>query len=132
MRDLERALKAAADPTRTRILKMLEAADLCVCQIQAVLRLAPSTVSKHLSLLRAAGLVDARREGRWVVYFLAEATRPGAAGKVLALVRGELSGDPNIAADRRRLREILRIPREEICIVPEPAPAPRRRSRSHA
>ena len=49
MRNLEAALKAAGDPTRTRILKLLERQDLCVCQVQAVLRLAPSTVSKHLA-----------------------------------------------------------------------------------
>ena len=47
MRDLELALKAAGDPTRTRILKLLESGGLCVCQVQAVLGLAPSTVSKH-------------------------------------------------------------------------------------
>ena len=45
LRELETALKAAGDPTRTRILKLLEGGPLCVCQVQAVLGLAPSTVS---------------------------------------------------------------------------------------
>ena len=63
MRDLELVLKAAGDPTRTRILKLLESGGLCVCQVQAVLGLAPSTVSKHLSILKTAGLVEDRRDG---------------------------------------------------------------------
>jgi len=117
MRALEAALKAAGDPTRTRILKLLEARELCVCQIQAVLGLAPSTVSKHLSVLRAAGLVDDRRAGKWIHYGIpASSPNPHAAG-VLALVRGSLDRDPKIAADRRRLREVLRVPLSELCAL---------------
>ena len=65
-----RVTKALADTQRVRILLLLERGELCVCQIIEVLGLAPSTVSKHLSLLHAAGLVDVRKEGRWVYYSL--------------------------------------------------------------
>ena len=57
----EQAGRAIADPSRLRILKMLEPEELYVCQVTAVLGLAPATVSKHLSLLRAAGLVSQRK-----------------------------------------------------------------------
>jgi DNA-binding transcriptional ArsR family regulator len=115
MRDLELALKAAADPTRTRILKLLEAGPLCVCQIQAVLALAPSTVSKHLTLLKVAGLAEDRRDGRWIRYMLAEGGRNPHAAGVLALLRGTSDRDPVILADRRRLREVRAIPIDELC-----------------
>ena len=71
MRDLELVLKAAGDPTRARILKLLEGGGLCVCQVQAVLGLAPSTVSKHLTILKVAGLVTDQRTGKWIEYALA-------------------------------------------------------------
>jgi DNA-binding transcriptional ArsR family regulator len=49
---------------------MLTSGELCVCQVTEVLQLAPSTVSKHMSILRQAGLVEARKEGRWIYYRL--------------------------------------------------------------
>lgn len=126
MRDLEAALKAAADPTRTRILKLLEQAELCVCQIQAVLRLAPSTVSKHLALLQAAGLVESRRDGKWTHYRLAAESRNRHASGVLALLRGDLDREPTVVEDRRRLRQVSRVPLAQVCaLLPARAPAPR-------
>lgn len=117
MRKLEAALKAAGDRNRTRILKLIETRELCVCQIQAVLGLAPSTVSKHLSILRSAGLVEDRREGRWIHYGIASSGENPYADGVLALVRGALDRDPKILEDRRRLQEVLRIPLAELCAV---------------
>lgn len=128
MRDLELALKAAADPTRTRILKLLEPGALCVCQLQAVLGLAPSTVSKHLSLLKLAGLVDDRRSGKWIAYELARSSPNPHAQAVLGLLRGVEHRAPLLAADRRRRREIVRIPMTKLCsLAPSRVPMPRTR-----
>ena len=123
MRDLELALKAAGDPTRTRILKLLEGGGLCVCQVQAVLGLAPSTVSKHLAVLKLAGLVADQRDGKWIQYALAsEATNPYVA-PILALLHGPLDRDPAVLADRQRLRMVKRIPLAALCQLP-PAAVP--------
>ncbi len=116
--EMERAFKAAGDPTRTRILKLLEGGSLCVCQVQAVLGLAPSTVSKHLALLKAAGLVQDRREGRWIHYALAGEETNASARSVLAMLRGPLDREPRIAEDRRRLRGVTSIPLETLCALP--------------
>jgi DNA-binding transcriptional ArsR family regulator len=113
LRELEAALKAAGDPTRTRILKLLEGGPLCVCQVQAVLGLAPSTVSKHLTLLRAAGLVTDRRDGRWIHYGLAVTGRDHPARGVLALLRG-----------------LKAVPVETLCALPPARRAPLRLGRS--
>lgn len=118
LRELEAALKAAGDPTRTRILKLLEGGPLCVCQVQAVLGLAPSTVSKHLTLLKAAGLVADRRDGRWIHYALAGGERNPYARAVLDLLRGPLDREPRIAEDRARLRRVKAVPVESLCALP--------------
>ncbi len=122
MRELELTLKAAGDPTRTRILKLLEERGLYVCQVQAVLRLAPSTVSKHLTILKQAGLVEDRRAGRWVEYGLTEAPRQYASA-VLTLLHSPLDRDPVILADRKRLREVLALPLHQLCCL-SPARTP--------
>jgi ArsR family transcriptional regulator len=124
--ELEAALKAAGDPTRTRILKLLEAGPLCVCQVQAVLGLAPSTVSKHLTLLKSAGLVTDRRDGRWIHYALATEERNLHARAVLALLRGPLDREPSILEDRRRLRSVKAVPVEALCALPPAMRVPSR------
>jgi len=131
MRDFETALKAVGDPTRTRILKLLEQGELCVCQVQAVLGLAPSTVSKHLAILKAAGLVDDCRDGKWIRYGLVSESRNPHGEGVLALLRGPLDREPRIVADRKRLRQVARVPLTELCnLAPDPTadrlPAPTR------
>lgn len=126
MREFELAMKAVGDPTRTRILKLLEGGGLCVCQVQAVLGLAPSTVSKHLAILKLAGLVEDRRDGKWIEYALAPDSHNPHAGRVLALLKGELDSHARIVADRKRLREIRAIPMSELCALPAsrvPVPA---------
>ena len=72
MRDLMAVIKALADENRVRILMALGPKELCVCQIVELLGLAPSTVSKHMAILKQARLVDSRKEGRWMFYRLAE------------------------------------------------------------
>jgi arsenate reductase/ArsR family transcriptional regulator len=118
MRDFELVMKAVGDPTRTRILKLLEGGGLCVCQVQAVLGLAPSTVSKHLAILKVAGLVADRRDAKWIEYSLTDGSRNPHARPVLGLLRGTLDRDPTVVADRRRLREIKAIPMTELCSLP--------------
>ena len=114
MHDLELVLKAAADPTRARILKLLERGGLCVCQVRAVLDLAPSTVSKHLTILKHAGLVQDQRDGKWIEYSLADASRNPHARPVLDLVRAALARDRAARADRSRLREVKRVPKVDL------------------
>ena len=103
LRKYEATMKAAADPTRVRILKMLEGGELCVCQIIAVLALSPSTVSKHLFLLKSAGLLNDRKEKKWVHYSLdRQSDDPYVAG-VLRELSSWLDRDPVVVRDRARL-----------------------------
>jgi DNA-binding transcriptional ArsR family regulator len=70
-------VKALADETRLKILLALQHGELCVCQLTAFLELAPSTVSKHISLLLQAGLVSKRKCGKWAYYFVPVREAPG-------------------------------------------------------
>lgn len=107
--------KAVADPSRARILKLLEDGELCVCHITAVLDLAPATISKHLAALKAAGLLQQRRDGKWVYYRLAERALNPYAPAVLALLRGRLDDDPTILGDRRMLAVTEAAARPALC-----------------
>lgn len=71
--DPEILLRAFAEPTRLRILALLEGGETCVCDLVEALALPQPTVSRHLAVLRAAGLVSVRKEGLWCWYSLASA-----------------------------------------------------------
>ena len=105
LRKYEATMKAVADPTRVRILKMLEGGELCVCQIIAVLALSPSTVSKHLFLLKSAGLVNDRKEKKWVHYSLDRESDDPYVGGILRELSSWLDRDPVVVRDRARLTE---------------------------
>lgn len=107
--------KAVADPSRARILKLLEGGELCVCQITIVLDLAVATVSKHLSTLKSAGLVQQRREGRWVYYRLAERDLLPYAQRFLQLMRNSLEDAPSTIEDRNLLALVNEVPLQTLC-----------------
>jgi DNA-binding transcriptional ArsR family regulator len=107
--------RAVADPSRVRILKMLEDGELCVCQITAILGLSSATVSKHLSLLKMAGLVTQRKEGRWVYYRLISRQMNPYAPSMLELLAGFLADDPVVEEDRRRLDQVNSLSVQTLC-----------------
>jgi DNA-binding transcriptional ArsR family regulator len=114
MRDLMAVLKALADENRVRILMALCPKELCVCQIVELLGLAPSTVSKHMAILKQARLVDSRKEGRWMFYRMAEDDAPAEAREMTSLVSRLLADDPEGREDAKRLRQILKIDRDAL------------------
>ncbi len=101
--DTVTVLKAIADETRLRILALLyTAGDLCACEIEAVLRLTQSNASRHLSRLRAAGLLSDDRRGHWVHFQIA----PTAFGRypfVASAIDAARRDLPLVSADLDRL-----------------------------
>jgi ArsR family transcriptional regulator, arsenate/arsenite/antimonite-responsive transcriptional repressor len=104
--------KALAHPGRLRILAMLRGGELCVCQMTAVLRLATSTVSAHLSELRRAGFIVERKDARWVRYRLADdQTVKPLLDEALSLI----AADGQIRSDAAVVRALRRIPVPTLC-----------------
>jgi len=115
LREYTKVFKALADKNRARILKMLEEQELCVCQIMAVLGLKQPTISKHLSVLKKAGLVESRRNGTWMFYRLSPRRWNNFDQAQLGLMRNWLNTDPVIKSDRNRLRKVLKLDPRELC-----------------
>ncbi|HGY89895.1 MAG TPA: metalloregulator ArsR/SmtB family transcription factor [Planctomycetes bacterium] len=98
--------QAFADPTRLRILALLTAGELCVCHLVEALQESQPKVSRHLAILRSAGLVATRRDGRWIHYALADADDP-ATRRLLKCATDCLTPLPEMQADRKRLAAVL-------------------------
>ncbi len=104
--------KALANPVRLRILAILERGECCVCQLTAVLSLAPSTVSAHLSELRRAGFLLVRKDGKIVFYRLDE--RPALSAWRKAALAG-IRDDARVGADRAFLERVKAIDVDTFC-----------------
>jgi DNA-binding transcriptional ArsR family regulator len=115
MRSALGVTKALGDLQRLRILMMLQPGELCVCQIVEVLGLAASTVSKHLSILHGARLVDSRKEGRWSYYRLPAGADGGFARPVLKWLGSSLKDDRTIELDAKKLRAVMACDPERLC-----------------
>ena len=115
LREVLEMHKALSDANRLRALIALSGNELCVCQITELLQLAPSTVSKHLSILKQARLVEMRKVGRWIYYRLSDQNADTIATEYIRLPGKTLDNDPQIRDDRKRLREILKIDPDILC-----------------
>lgn len=109
---LQYVSKALANRARLRMLAVLEGRELCVGQVAAILDMARSTASEHLSELRRVDLVAERREGRFAWYSLE--TSP-AARSYLDVVLSALAGDPTVASDLETTARVQASPLEEVC-----------------
>ncbi len=119
---LTRVSAALADPNRVRLLAACLDQERCVCQLVALIDLSNASISKHLGQLRDAGLLQSRRDGRWVHYRLPEAPDPIVA-QAIEMVRAHALGDELIERDRATLtnidaidpNELARMQREGCC-----------------
>lgn len=115
MEDFVGIIKALADESRIRALYALKDRELCVCQIIEFLGLAPSTVSKHMSILRQAKLVKGRKAGRWMHYRLSGSDAPAVVGQAIGWVLRSTSNTSKKSRDEKRLEKILKTDPTELC-----------------
>ncbi len=94
-------IKALADRNRLRIIKLLQHKALCVCELTAVLGITQPSVSRHLRILRDAGLVGDERDGMWINYVLLRDSEDPYVSQLLSKIGGWLEDDSQVMADRR-------------------------------
>jgi ArsR family transcriptional regulator len=114
MKELLSVFKALSDETRLRIVKLLENGELCVCHIVAAVDMSQSKISFHLKILREAGLVKDRREGKWMHYRLNESDL---FKRLLFLSIAERIREDEISSDRQRLEAFIASRPEEFADI---------------
>ena len=108
MKHTARLFKALSDPNRIRILKMLEVRALCVCEITSILPITTSTASKHLQILRDAGFILDRKDGKYVEYALSTHSQDPAVQLALSYLKTCCNEDAEVKAYPRKLKGIDR------------------------
>jgi len=114
--------KALADRTRLRLINLMGLDEVCVCFFVEVLRINQPKISRHLAYLKRAGLVEARRDGKWIHYRIVEPPDPHAA-RIFSEVRAWLESDTAMQSDRARLSKICCAPRLPVQLQRAPRPA---------
>ena len=112
MRELLKVFKVLADKNRLRILKMLQYKKMCVCELSAALAITRPSVSRHLSLMKDAGLVQDERNGQWIDYSLCKETINVYASVIQSHLNELVNDDPAIKDDVKKIKTLHR---EELC-----------------
>jgi ArsR family transcriptional regulator len=119
--DLARLFAALADSTRLRLLNLMRGREVCVCYFVEILQQSQPKISRHLAYLRNAGVVSARREGKWMHYRI-EAPRDAGAAAILEEVLRALEGDAEMRADITRLDRACCQPAKFVALEGAPLP----------
>lgn len=121
--EMELLFRALADRTRLRLLNLMAENEVCVCFFVEILRTNQPKISRHLAYLRRAGVVRARRDGKWMHYRIVDPPNPHAA-RIFREVRAWLAEDGDMQRDRALLAKVCCAPRPPVRL--QGAPLPRR------
>jgi ArsR family transcriptional regulator len=119
--DLVRLFAALADPTRLRLLNLMNGREVCVCYFVEILKQGQPKISRHLAYLRRAGIVEARREGKWMHYRIERPHDPRASSILDATLKS-FETDPNMKGDLARLSKACCEPQNFVTLQDAPTP----------
>lgn len=119
--DLVRLFAALADSTRLRLLNLMRGREVCVCYFVEILQQSQPKVSRHLAYLRNAGIVRARRDGRWMHYSI-QRPEDAAAASILDTILKSLEGDKKLQSDLMRLDRACCAPQKFVALEGVPLP----------
>ena len=120
--DLTPLFAALSDRTRLRLLNLMSGREVCVCYFVEILKQGQPKISRHLAYLRRAGIVSARREGKWMHYSIERPTDAGAAA-ILDATLASFSGDREMQSDLARLDKVCCAPQRYVTLQGAPIPA---------
>jgi ArsR family transcriptional regulator len=126
--NMQRFFQALGDATRLRLLNLMGGQELCVCYFVEILNQPQPKISRHLAYLRRAGIVEARREGKWMHYRITPPADTGAA-ELLRQTLAWLKQDRAMQADRARLGKACCTPAKFVTLQAAPAPTAVARTR---
>lgn len=119
--DIETLFKALADRTRLRLVNLIGDSEVCVCYFVEILKVSQPKISRHLAYLRRAGVMTARREGKWMHYRLTEPLDEHAA-RIFREVRAALAEHPKLQRDRDKLLKVCCAPQLPVQLRRAPKP----------
>jgi ArsR family transcriptional regulator, arsenate/arsenite/antimonite-responsive transcriptional repressor len=119
--DLERFFQALGDKTRLRLLNLMGDQEICVCYFVQILGAPQPKISRHLAYLRSAGIVAARREGKWMHYRIVMPPHIGAA-QILRQTLAAMQEEKPMQADRARLTKACCAPQKFAALEGAPLP----------
>jgi ArsR family transcriptional regulator len=119
--EMEQLFRALADRTRLRLLNLIRGQEVCVCFLIEILDMPQSTISRHLAYMRRAGVVYARRQGKWMHYRLGIA-KNSAAEAILREVFKALQSDKEMERDRAKLTRATCMPQKFVGLEGAPLP----------
>ena len=120
--DLVKLFAALADPTRLRLLNLMDGREVCVCYFVEILKQGQPKISRHLAYLRRAGIVEARRDGKWMHYRIQRPDDTKAASILDATFKSFLT-DRNMQVDLARLGQACCEPQKFVTLQGAPIPA---------
>lgn len=109
MKNAATVFKALSDETRLRVIKLLEERELCVCELIQVLEMSQPRISRHLGVLKNAGLVNDRREGKWVYYSLQNSAEDNGLRTILESLATLENLNPVVLQDKEKLKKAIRL-----------------------
>jgi ArsR family transcriptional regulator, arsenate/arsenite/antimonite-responsive transcriptional repressor len=112
LKEKTKFFKALSDPSRLRILKMLQTKPLCVCEITDILQLASSTVSNHLSILKEANFIVEKKDGKWVNYLINSTPDDSRISSLLSMLDFWIGDEELIISDKLKVQKV---DRNEVC-----------------
>ncbi len=119
--DLVNLFAALADPTRLRLLNLMNGREVCVCYFVEILRQGQPKISRHLAYLRRAGIVEARREGKWMHYRI-ERPQDTRAASILDATLRSFETNHDMQADLARLGQACCEPQRFVTLQGVPVP----------
>lgn len=119
--DMGMLFRALADPTRLRLINLMSGGEVCVCFFVEVLETNQPKISRHLAYLKRAGIVSARREGKWIHYQISTPDDPHAS-RVLSDVQAWLAQDKEMQRDRAQLMKVCCAPNPPVQLQGAPRP----------
>ena len=119
--DMPRMFAALSDRTRLRLLNLMRDREVCVCYFVDILHQSQPKISRHLAYLRRAGIVSARREGKWMHYRIERPSHSGALA-ILEAALNSFSADREMQSDLQRLTKACCQPRTFVTLEGAPLP----------